>query len=939
MRSQPLPLSGCSCPCVPGSAQAVAVAPDADDPQVRLVVRTDTRAAGREVAEALSREGARPAGRVPRLKAVAVDVAASEAVGLRSLLLRRADVTSVEVANRRWFSEEPADPRFPEQKPYLDAIRATGAWGRPAHGSPDVRIAVIDSGVDVTHPDLAGKIAGSFNAVQPGSSVRDVVGHGTGVASVAAAATGNGVGISGAGYNSSLLAVKVADRTGRIFTDDLAAGIVWAVDSGADVINLSLGGPTSDDLERDAISYAQKRGVLIVAAAGNAGSTAKQFPAAHPGVLSVGATSANGSSRAAFSSFGSWVDVAAPGKGIVVAAPGGGYEKADGTSFASPLVAGQVALLEAFRPGRTAAELSAAVTSGANTAKLGFARGLVDVEASLDLLPPGTVPTILSPAEGSPTSGTTTVNVSSSAPRVRLTFADLTKVVSTGGGFASGTFETYGLVGPQPVTAADCSRLDQCSATPATVTATVVNPAPTLTAPAGGSAQSDDVIRAAADAPAEAAVRFQVDNTDAVLSAAGQTSHEALLSTERLTDGVHTVSAVLCRRDGSVCDDGTASSATVSVDRLHPSVTGVSVQYLSPNGDGRNDTATVRYRLESRQVVTLRVRNDARTVVYSKRLGEQATGPHSAVWNGRTDAGPVVGNGVWTLEIATSSPDGSQAGLASRPVTVDRARPKVTDVASGVRALYPVRDGYRDRTDVTATLGEDARRIGLQVRDSAGRVVRTKQLGGQRAGDVNATWNGRGRGGDLLPAGRYTVRLVVEDRAGNRTNSEVVRQTVSAQRTVRRSGTMTVTARESLTESFADDCSSVFRHTKGKRQGWIGYYSSGTCASGDAYAVADHQVRLPAAVRYGSVRLSARGGRADPRFRDSAQVAYYDRFQNASEADFRLSPALGTYTGPRVKADRHLIRNRIFRWSTFTTGVAWYDVDTYTVRFTYDVLR
>ena len=454
-------------PLVPSSAQAAGVAPDADDPQVRLVVRTDTRAAGREVAEASSREGARPAGRVPRLKAVAVDVAASEAAGLRSLLLRRADVTSVDLANRRWLSEEPADPRFPEQKLYLDAIRATGAWGRPAHGSPDVRIAVIDSGVDVTHPDLAGKIAGSFNAVEPGST--SVTSSATARQSPAwpRPRTGNGVGISGAGYNSSLLAVKVADRTGRIFTDDLAAGIVWAVDSGATVINLSLGGPTSDDLERDAIAYAQKHGVLIVAAAGNARQHREQFPAAHPGVLSVGATSANGSSRAAFSSFGSWVDVAAPGKGILVAAPGGGYEKVDGTSFSSPLVAGQVALLEAFRPGRTAAELSAAVTSGANTAKLGFARG-----SWTSRLPRPAAARHRSDdpvaRRRSPTSGTTTVGVSSSAPRVRLTFADLTKVVSTGGGFASATFETYGLVGPQPVTAADCSRLDQCSATPAT---------------------------------------------------------------------------------------------------------------------------------------------------------------------------------------------------------------------------------------------------------------------------------------------------------------------------------------------------------------------------------------------------------------------------------------------------------------------------------------
>ena len=224
-----------------------------------------------------------------------------------------------------------------------------------------MRIAIVDSGVDVRHPDLAGKVVGTYNAVTGGTDVHDVVGHGTGTASVAAAATGNGVGIAGAGRDSSLLAVKVADVTGRIFTDDLAAGIVWAVDNGADVVNLSLGGPTSDRLEKAAVAYAEAHDVLVVAAAGNEGTSAKQYPAALPGVLAVGATSSNGAVRAPFSSYGSWVDLAAPGRSIVVATPGGGYEVADGTSYSAPLVSGAAALLAAYRPGRTAAELQQAL--------------------------------------------------------------------------------------------------------------------------------------------------------------------------------------------------------------------------------------------------------------------------------------------------------------------------------------------------------------------------------------------------------------------------------------------------------------------------------------------------------------------------------------------------------------------------------------------------
>ncbi|MGH8895146.1 MAG: S8 family serine peptidase, partial [Actinomycetes bacterium] len=737
---------------------------------------------------AATRHGARPAGRIARLRAVALDVPQTATERVRRVLLRREDVTSVDVVARRWLTEEPADPRFPDQRAYLDAVRATGAWGRPAHGAPDVRIAVVDSGVDVRHPDLAGKVAGTFNAITRGTDVRDLVGHGTGVASVAAAATGNGVGMSGAGYDSTILAAKVADRTGRIFTDDLAAGIVWAVDSGADVINLSLGGPTSDRLERDAIAYAQRAGVLVVAAAGNSGTRSKQFPAAHPEVLAVGATSANGSVRAPFSSYGPWVDVAAPGRNIVIAAPGGGYETADGTSFASPLVAGEVALLEAFRPGRSAADLANAVTRGANTAKLGFARGLVDFAASLDLLPPDTVPTVSSPADGSTSSGTTTVSVNSGAPRVRLTFADLTTVVAPSGGVATATFDTYGLAGAQQVTATDCSRIDQCAAASAAVTTTVSNAPPVLTSPAEGSAQLGDTIRAAADAPAEAAVRFRVEGADPVVSAAGAVAHTADLPTEGLSDGRHAVSAVLCRRDGTVCDTDTASHVTVSVDRLHPRIARVTTQRLSPNGDGRHDAATVRYLLESRQAVTLRVRNTAGTVVGRRRLGVQSAGPHELVWGGRDAA--RLKDGPLTLEVSTRTPDGTQAGLATRSITLDRARPAVRHVTSTDRRLFPVRDGYRDGVVVGGTLSERYRWLRLEVRSSSGDRVFARRSPAGAAGRTGVEWDGRSTGGRLLPAGRYSLRLVAQDRAGNRGASATRTVSVSRQQLVRRTGSV-----------------------------------------------------------------------------------------------------------------------------------------------------
>lgn len=920
----------------PTGAIAAGTRAGSGDADVRLIVRTATRAAGAQVAAAGTSRGARPAGRVPRLRAVALDVAAGDAEAVRQVLLGRRDVTSVDVAHERWLSEEPADPRFADQRSYLDAVHAPTAWGRPAHGSAAVRIGIVDSGVDVNHPDLAGKIGATFNAVTGGSNVRDVVGHGTGVASVAAAGTGNGTGISGAGYDSTVLAAKVADRSGRIFTDDLAAGIVWAVDKGADVINLSLGGPSSDGLERDAIAYAQRHDVLVVAAAGNDATTTRQFPASLPGVLSVGATSTDGSTRAPFSTFGSWVDVAAPGRAILVAAPGGGFEKADGTSFSTPLVAGEVALLAAYRPGRTATELAAAVTGGANSARLGFARGVVDFDASLDLLPPASVPAVTSPAPGAAVGGVTTVSVSSAAPRVRLSLADLSVLVSTVGGVAGTAFETYGLGGAQQVTATDCSRIDQCNLSgAASVTVTVDNPSPVLTAPADGSGASGDTVPATADAPG-GAVRFLLDGATAATDRTAPFSTE--LSTAGLRDGAHTVSAVQCRADGAVCDRGRASTAGVVVARLHPRIVSLSPGRISPHEDGRNDRATVAYALESRQVVSLRVRGPSGSVVLTRPLGEQPAGRHSAAWDGRRSGGAAVPSGSYTLEISTRASAGGLSGLAADPVLVDRAPPRATGVSRPAGTLFPVRDSYRDTTRIEATLPEQVRWLELQVRSRSGTLVRTQRVKNRPAGPAHVVWNGRSDGGHIAASGTYTARLVAQDLAGNRATSVPTRVAVSGQRLRRRSDSITVAARTSIEEAFADDCSQVFRHSDGARRGWVGYFSSGTCTAGDAFAIGDHQVRLPAAVRYGRIRVSAFGGRGDERFRDSARITYYDTLENLSDHGFGLRPAVGTYTGPYVSAERHLIRHRVFRWATFATGVNWYDVETYTVRYTYFVL-
>ncbi len=924
-------LAAATLPAVAGAAAASAAPVSPADRSVRLVVRTTSGAAA-AVTRVAQASGATRTGQVPRLHSVSFSVPAAGADRLRSRLEQRPDVTSVGLAHRRWFTADPNDRRFSEQRTYLSAMGVTAAWDRGVTGDPAVRIAIVDSGVDVRHPDLAAKVVGSYNAVAGGTDVHDVVGHGTGTASAAAATTNDGVGIAGSGRDTSLLAVKVADVTGRIFTDDLAKGIVWAVDHGADVVNLSLGGPTSDRLEKAAVAYARDHDVLVVAAAGNEGTSAKQFPGALPGVVAVGATSAAGSVRAPFSSYGPWVDVAAPGRSIVVATPGGGYEVADGTSYSSPLVSGAAALLLSARPQSTASQLAQALVGGTDSARFGFAHGLVHIDRSLDLLAPRSAPAVSSPANGAVVNGLLTVTATTSAPRVRFGLADLTSIATTRDGVASATFETYGLSGHQQVTAADCSGVDQCN-DPGVLDVTVDNGAPTITSPAAGQEIRADTLTVTADAPG-GAVRLFFDDTPGVTD--GAPPYAADLPTERLPDGQHGAQAALCRSDGTVCDLAHVTSVPVQVRRLHPGITGLSPTAISPDGDGHRDATTVTYRLDRRQTTALVVRDASGAEVYRRGLGSRDPGSHTATWNGRRSGRPVP-DGDYTVQVATS--DGVLLGLASSSLRVDRRDPALRALHLSAQRVLPVKDGYLDDVTLEARVEESVRSVRLEVSTRSGREVRQVKAGPRAAGaTVALRWNGRTAGGSLSP-GTYRVRLVAEDLAGNRRASARRTVTVSGQRLVKRSGSMTVSARDSLEETYEDDCSQVFRRTRGRHAGWVSYASSAICTSGDAYAAGDHQVRLPSAVRYGTVRVSAYGGRGDKRYRDAARVVYYDGLQNLSSRSFRLGPRVATYRGPRVKAAPLLIRSRVLRWMTLTTGVAWYDVSSYRVDYTYFVLR
>ncbi len=288
-------------------------------------------------------------------------------------------------------ADTPADALFPREQPYLSAVHAPEAWDIEK-GRPDVIVAVLDTGIDTTHPDLHGRIWTNTAEIpnngidddhdgcidddhgcafvpdpEPGcaaateGAVRDDLGHGTFVSGIIAAG-GNGRGMVGVARGVTIIPVKVLDCSGGGSSFALAEGILYAVQHGAAVLNVSLGGPVDSAFIKEAIRIARDDyGVLLVAATGNTGG-AVEYPARYPDVLAVGATSADPNRRASFSDTGPEVDVVAVGEQIIGTVPRGtcrtflacldgedAYASGDGTSFAAPQVTGLVALMLSHR--------------------------------------------------------------------------------------------------------------------------------------------------------------------------------------------------------------------------------------------------------------------------------------------------------------------------------------------------------------------------------------------------------------------------------------------------------------------------------------------------------------------------------------------------------------------------------------------------------------
>jgi subtilisin family serine protease len=375
-----------------------------------------------ELQAAVRASGGRVVRTIPSLRVAEVETRVRHH-HFATALLSRTGIEFVETVSRRVSAAEPAlAPWTSSTAPFANAPfewqwAATRANAVPAsvlRAARAITIAVVDTGADLSAPDLRAKSPSSYSVVNGTTNVRDRNGHGTFVSSIAAGSVSNGEGIAGFGGDARLLVLQAGGADGSFTDVDEAAAIVYAVDHGAKIVNLSLGGVESSATERRAVEYAAAHGVLLVAAVGNeyeAGNPL-EYPAAllqPPGShgvggvgLTVGASTQRGT-RASFSNTGSHVSLAAPGEEVLgalssfslasyyprFALPGSGsglYGYASGTSFSAPQVAGAAALVWAAKPTATATEVAqilkqTASGRGAWNPALGF--GVIDVAAAV----------------------------------------------------------------------------------------------------------------------------------------------------------------------------------------------------------------------------------------------------------------------------------------------------------------------------------------------------------------------------------------------------------------------------------------------------------------------------------------------------------------------------------------------------------------------------
>jgi len=393
------------------------------DRMVNLLVKPKAHMTEAALHAFLSSQGAREHGSIPALDVRIVGVPAHAADKVLLALQRNKDVEYAEPDFEAHAIATTNDPYFTQgHQWYLSKIEATTAWDT-TKGSSNVVVAVLDTGVLASHPDISGKVLAGYNFVSNNTNTTDDNGHGTAVAGLTSASTNNGVGMAAVSWANPVMPVKVLGANGSGSYSGISNGITWAADKGARIINLSLGGTSSSKTLQDAVNYAWKKNVILIAAAGNNGNNTPVYPAACTNVVAVSATNSS-DGRPSWSNYGSYVDVSAPGVSVLTLSGASGYANWNGTSFSSPVASGVVALMVSANSSLSNAGIVDALLKnsddiGAAGYDVYFGHGRVNARRAVaavttsspaDTTPP--VASINSPANGATLSGSVNVGVS-----------------------------------------------------------------------------------------------------------------------------------------------------------------------------------------------------------------------------------------------------------------------------------------------------------------------------------------------------------------------------------------------------------------------------------------------------------------------------------------------------------------------------------------------
>lgn len=390
--------------------------------QGELLIKMTTGVSDSEIKRMCENHGAYVVKEIPRIKVKLLRLPEHAVASVKAALENNPNIEFVEYNFIAESFITPNDPHYPNQW-HLPRIFAHDGWDI-CTGSTEPIIAIIDSGIDSDHPELAAKLVEGYNFISNNTNTDDVQGHGTATASIAAAITNNGIGVAGVAWGNNIMPLLVLGTDGRGTYADMIEAVIFAADNGAKVINMSLGGGDYSYSMQLAVNHAWDSGAIIIASAGNGGDIWPNYPASLRYVMSVSATDSF-DNIASFSSFGNRVDITAPGVGIYTATRDNNYVSWNGTSLSCPMVSGLAGLIWSIDPNLTNAQVTALIEQSADDlGDIGhdqyFGHGIINVYNTLvkaELVLPyvdTTVPlvSVIVPEEGAAVSGGVEVTIS-----------------------------------------------------------------------------------------------------------------------------------------------------------------------------------------------------------------------------------------------------------------------------------------------------------------------------------------------------------------------------------------------------------------------------------------------------------------------------------------------------------------------------------------------